>query len=299
MGGITSGGTGTGSNGVLVTLSYNCNGTFKICSSREIPKFINLGISNKCCQEPTITTYVQDEYKFSYSIQISNLTPHYYGSPCLDPPGWGCNTCPEYSTWNHRVNFDTSPFVSVAGTFKQYDGSMNLLQTVNINSLSWFNQNYAQQEYNSTKWILDATFTTINGETVNIQGGYETNSQTCENELYIVYNPTVTNNIANVFTIASNCALFSMTLADGFYTIAGTYNGCMIVDCANDLDCQSNTYIANLVNSGCFECNKHEDLDAAMEMHMYQGMLAGCVDCCTKCMLYKKMINKLNKCTNC
>lgn len=273
-----------------MTLTYNCETEqIKICDIEITNDVFQLGYTSKCCGNITTTGYTLSDAEdlLKGNVVVRYLTGHVYsGEP----------SCYDYWTYEFKIGADMTQVASVTGTVKYYDNLNNLINTDNVD-LAYLGVFHTTTVIAGGKAVINLVYTLNDGTTVNFTSTI-TITIDC---LTATYTVNTTSNYAHTYTLdGDGCAVINQALSDGYYNfeIDGT-ELCLIVEC-EPLECKVKNFITSLINLRCYECNQNENIELAMQLWMEYNMLLGtCADCCTKCLLYNKIINTIENCTNC
>lgn len=265
---------------------YNCN-----LKGIELPNqegLLNFGIK-KGCSIPEESVYCQ-EGTYSNLIKVKGLVDNYtqyYDPLCPDPPGVGCNTCPQYVTFDYNLGFDPSLVQSASGVLTVKENNV-VTSTTNITSLSFFDNTLSIQTYYSFEIIYTVNFTLTNGIVFETVTTIFNNGGTCDLESYST-SVQYYYDCLNYYQNLEDSILIPIELSDGFYTMSvDGETSCFIIECS-PLDCRIYSML-----EFCNSCDKK-----LLESFTMFILLDKCEDCCTKYELYKKIYTELNKCTTC
>ena len=267
---------------------YNCeNKNFVFDASEDIVAF---GIKKGCNENITVEYYCPDGVQDNLINLVANATNInlIYDPGCPDPPGVGCNTCEIGVELDAVLTFDNLLISSVSGTRTLTENAIitNTTTITNVSQLA----SYSVQTYEdfSVDWTL--TFVLTNGIT------FHATAQVCscggnfcpfDNILKTV---DYEYSCANYYTIVDGKSVIEMEMTDGFYTYSLDENiACMLIEC-EPLDCK----IYNTLNFDCKDCETNN-----LDLFTWYLALQGCVDCCTKNALYRKIYAELNSCLTC
>ena len=270
-------------------VNYDCEEN-NILINPPIEGLISFGIKKGCSENITTEIYCQ-ENTYSNFLEARCYYDNYtlgYDLNCDDPPGTGCNTCPQFAEFNYGFNLDLSQVTAVSGTVTiEENGS--IVSTTNINNLSYFTNTYSYQTYYYFLIKYELTFTCTNGITFNIVSRIFSNGQSCDLESVRTTNE-FNYDCLNSYVNGEGYSIIDMTLEDGFYTalVNGQYE-CFIVEC-EPLDCK----IYNTLNFDCKDCETNN-----LDIFTWYLSLGNCTDCCTKNALYRKIYAELNSCQTC
>src|SRR5574343_278158 len=164
-------------------MTYNCE-TKKVELDSYEGSIISFGYSKECCSSPK-QIYFIDSKIIQPTLRYNSIVPHYH-TECTDPPGSGCNTCPEYVTFNIIVSCNTTFFTSVSGTIKEYSdpGLTNLLSTVPITNMSVFNTDISYQVQSDIYIVWEFTLSNSQGDSCSFKGGISSTEQSCINDTF-------------------------------------------------------------------------------------------------------------------
>jgi len=165
-----------------MTVNYNCEEN-NILINPPIKGLISFGVKKGCSENITTEVYCQENI-YSNFLEAQCYYNNYtlgYDLNCDDPPGTGCNTCPQFAEFSYGFNLDLSQVTAVSGTVTiEEDGSV--VSTTNINNLSYFTNTHSFQTYYYFLIKYELTFTCTNGITFNIVSRIFSNGQSCDLE---------------------------------------------------------------------------------------------------------------------
>jgi len=276
-------------------ISYDCKTERVTICGVDVASSLDIGFSNRCCSDATVTRWYQEGYQLG--ISISDISIDSIECDPIEP----C-PCNWRSYW--KVNIDMVNVASMTGTKKItaiFDG-WGYYTTVTTPIVSSDFNTIQEQYYSLSNFKVEynVVFNLIGGGTVTMYWKYETEENLCAGDSPLPQVLNITTDLANSYTYSSDdCLVLPYALQDGFYTF--TINGrdyCLVVDCAS-LECRVFTWIDSHVLK-CEACNDKETLDKALELYMWFDMLkSDCSDCCTKCAVYDKIIDIVDGCLTC
>jgi len=260
----------------------------KVVITPFIESIIEIGVKKGCSEDITTTTYCNGENVNFINAEgfIANYEI-FYDPGCPDPPGTGCNTCPQFSQFSYGVNLNIDDVVSVNGTVTiTIDGFTTV---TNITSMSYFNATHSAQSYTEFEIEYDLNFVCTNGIVFHFVSLIYSNGQFCEMDDYTI-DDSFDYECDNSYSNSGGNSYVKIVLEDGFYTalVNGEYF-CFLVECS-PLECR----VYKTLDFCCDDCT-----DKNSEAFLLYQMFLTCEDCCTKNTLYRKLNALLNKCSTC
>jgi len=272
-----------------MTVNYNCEQN-TISINPPVEGLIQFGVKKGCSEDIATNVYCQENTYVNFinaESFVDNYTQYYHPN-CSDPPGTGCNYCPQYVTFNYGLNVDLDKVTGVSGTVTITENG-SVVSTTNITNLSYFTNTYSYQTYYDFSIVYELDFTCTNGILFHLASSIFSNGQSCDIESYGT-TEDYHYDCQNTYVNGEGYSIIDIVLEDGFYTtsVNGEYN-CFIVEC-EPLECK----IYNTLNFDCKDCETNN-----LDMFTWYLSLQNCSDCCTKNALYRKIYAELNKCETC